>query len=367
MATTPEGLYVPERHKIALCPGVEGVWNDGVYECFASTITAMLEIPKYQSLLKAYGLTEKLPPNEWRRLKDNDFQDKPELGELWRLFRAQRPIVKVAEDYLYNVIIADKNPEVIEQFLSEPTNVDAYQPFYRTFERVAKENLEDGTLIGDLFYNEKKGTGRRWLQQQDIFDWQDLNEPMPDALREFRKIIDATKKYGGEHGGYTLWFVTTKGEIDSFILCDAYRRLGLLGEDEYTETGGRVCIVSRERIIGRETLDRIKKRIMEEQGVTESTSEFEKEFKRNATTYQLMVVHEKMNIPFPQILKLDDRIEESQIQQVRTKNSRQLCITKGYAFDFQVEEAIRNPYVDLVNSENMSVETGEIVRGMGYD
>jgi hypothetical protein len=360
-----EEIYVPRAHKIALCPGVEGVWNDGAYECFAATVTAMQDMPGYKGMLKDYGITEKIPPNEWKSLKDSGFEGNPELGKIWKLFREERPKVKVAEDYLYTFLIAHNEPEVIECFLKDPSNREAYEPFEQAFEDTARKNLAEGIELGDLFYNIKKGTGRRWLQQQDYFDWQDLNEPMKDALREFRKIVDASRKEGGESGGYSIWFVTTKGEGDSFSLCDAYRRLGLMGEDEYTETGGRVCMVSRDRIIGRETLDNIKKDALRERGMEKTTPEFEKEFKENVTAYQLMVVQRGMDIPFSQILKIDDRIDSKQMEQIYSKGSRQLCVPYGYAFPWQTEEAKKNPFVNVL-TENTAAEIGELVREWGY-
>jgi hypothetical protein len=362
----PTEIYVPREHKIALCPGVEGVWNDGVYECFAATITAMQDMPKYAPMLKDYGLTEKIPPKEWKRLKDENFEGNKEMGRLWKLFRAQRPKVKFAKDYLYIFLIAHNNSEVIEYFLKEPLNKEAYGPFENAFEETLREYISDGEELRDLFYNIEKGTGRVWLQRQNPFDWQELNVPMEVTLREFRKIVDASRKEGGEKGGYTFWFVTAKGEGDSFSLCDAYRRLGLMGEDEYTETGGRVCMVSRDRIVGEETLDRIRKKIMQEKGMEKVTPEFEKWFKDNATTFQLGVVQKGMNIPFPQIVKIDDRIDSKQMEQIYRMNARQFCTPYGYAFPWQTEEAKKNPFVNVL-TENMAFEIGDSVREWGFD
>jgi hypothetical protein len=361
-------IYVPDKHLIVICSGVEGVWNDGVYECFAATITSMCDMPQYSKLLESYDITEKIHPKEWRELKDDDFKSKPNLGRLWKLFRAQRPKVKVAEDYLFNVLIVNKNPEVIEQFLAEPDNKQAYDPFFNEFDIVASRNVAESKHFAKLFYNRdelSEGAGRPWLQKQDPLAWQGLNEPMIDALQEFRKLVKATREQDIEGAGYAIRFVTTKGEEDTRMLCAIYRTMGLMDEAEYSPEGGRECWIPKDGIIGRESLEKIKEEVMGQIDLSESTPDFEKEFKENITAYQLEVVGKRMGVPFPQLIKLDDIINRKTLVQVQRKHAREIIAPWGYSYKWQLEEARQNDFVDVI-TENAAHDLGEIVKGWGY-
>jgi hypothetical protein len=55
------------------------------------------------------------------------------------------------------------------------------------------------------------------------------------------------------------------------------------------------------------------------------------------------------------------------LQQIYRGGSRQLCVTHGYAFPYQIEEARKNPFVDVIESRTMAAQIGQLVKDWGFE
>jgi len=318
-------VYMP-RTRIALASSFEGIVNNGATECALTSLNA------YQKMRPGSFFGRIIEPAEF-----GEYVGTPTVAA----FLALRPLVGTAPDYHTVLRMLEMHPERVRYLLDNPDKRDAYEFFTEEFERIKAETEEERVAFGKSTETSEFYRERERMKKADYRAWFGTQRPYPNSIRELRKLVE-TQRLQGEQivSGFVPWFATSKDEETTFDLCRIYTDLGLLDLRDVSEIGSGVCIITRPRIIGSQT----------------TTDKLQ----------QLMIIAKREDVPKNQVLRLNDRYDPKEQQQLADAGfRRQIMVTGGYVFPHDVQRAREDPLLVVVERDNMAEEIARYAQALG--
>ncbi|MBI4176439.1 MAG: hypothetical protein HY518_04490 [Candidatus Aenigmarchaeota archaeon] len=327
MAYTTDGIYIP-KSRIALASSFEGIINDGAGECGLTSSNAAHGMGE-ASLFKRI-----VEPGEFPSVKDS---------REMRAFLQLRPLVKVAEEYFVVLKAIERHPERIDELVAYPKEEGLYIPFLAAFREIKEGYQESDKVWKDpakSFAAAFKAERDR-MKQADYRGWLDTQSPFPDSIAELRYLIRTQYWQNGELvSGFIPYFATTKPGDDVWDLCKFYSSVQKLDPDEVAEEPTNKCLITQQRIIGREV----------------STD----------TLVQMENITSREDIPREQAWRVDDRYAPEGIEKLWSGGFVNQFIVPGYVFPWDVEMAAKDPKVRLLERKGFAKALGRAAEELGF-
>jgi len=328
------GIYRP-KVKIAVASSFEGIVNNGATECALTSFNA------YQQMMEGGGkfFGGVVEPKDIGQIRDT---------EHFRAFLALRPLVGVAEDYVTVLQVLEQCPGQVRKMLNHPADEAAYVPLIEKFYELRGQQpvLRQRFGIGkeSAFYRERKR-----MQDADMTAWMGTQEPYADSIAQFRMLVDTQERVDGAANsyeavtrGFVPWFATSKDEASTFLLCQIYTRTDRMERAALAEDGRVRCVISRDRLIGMETVpdrDKVK---------------------------QLTVIAEREGVPHPQVWRIEDRYDTKQQLELRDAGFHTQFIVPGYMFPHDIRRATKDRNVVVLGRSNFAAQLGGFAEAWRY-
>jgi hypothetical protein len=272
--------------------------------------------------------------NNW----DNEYRN----SIVVKAFLIMRPMVEKAGEYHTVLEMIRRYPAETLALIADPDSEEKYSFFEEKFKEIKAEpeNDEIRYKFGDnkdsnLFNNERKR-----LIAEDINGWYDSQQPFEQTIPQFRYLVQTQKRddsagnaYDAVVSGFAPWFATSKDDASAHALCVFYANVMKLDPDVDIGNGRRVCMIPRERIIGKER----------------TTNKIE----------QMKEIARLEDIPYSQVWRLNDRYDpKQQIELYRVGFTNQFFLP-GYATKHEIERSKSDPFVRLLDKERFAEQLGE--------
>jgi len=330
------GIYRPGV-KLAVASSFEGIVNNGATECALTSFNAYAQMPEGRG--KFFGYV--IEPKDFVTIRNSEHV----AG-----FLALRPLVGVAEDYVTVLEVLEACPAEVRHMLNHPDEESAYRPLIELFQALkknawhAEKRKKFGTGKESAFYRERKR-----MQDADMTAWMGTQEPYADSIAQFRMLADTQERVEGTANayeavtkGFVPWFATSKDEDSTFLLCQIYTQTDRMEQAALAEDGRVRCVISRDRLIGMETVpnrDKVK---------------------------QLTVIAEREGVPHPQVWRIEDRYDTKQQLELRDAGFHTQFIVPGYMFPHDIRKAAEDRNVVVLDRSNFAAQLGGFAEAWRY-
>lgn len=335
------------KSKVAVASSFEGIVNNGAPECALVSFNAYQQMPEGKG--KFFGKV--IEADEFSNIRNDRYV---------QAFLALRPDVTIAEDYgtVLQVLEGASDSE-INQMLNHPDDEDSYRALRDKFDELKGQTADFRATFGSrdelagggksAFYKE-----RARLQEKDINAWMATQEPYEDAIGQFRLMIgtqemdgNAPDAYQAVISGFVPWFATSKDVSSTYLLCKIYSQTGKLAADDIAKDGTKVCVISMDRIVGREQFPDEKNKLQ-------------------LRIKQLRYVAEKEGLRHTDVWRVEDRYDPKEQQALRDEGFPIQFIVPGYIYPFDLAKAKKNPNVALLGRGNFGFDIAEYARRAQY-
>jgi len=232
--------------------------------------------------------------------------------------------------------------------LNKPQDEESYRPLTDKFHELKAEHSDLRNRFGkgkdSAFYRE-----RDRMQAKDMTAWMGTQEPYEDSITQFRLLVKTQERdegaenaYRAVKSGFAPWFATSKDEGSTYLLCKIYSGSNRMAPDDIAEDGRKICIISRDRLIGMETVpdrDKIK---------------------------QLTIIAEKEEIPHGQVWRLNDRYDTKQQIELRDAGFQTQFIVPGYMFPHDIRKAKEDPNLIVLDRRQFAGQLAKFAMDWGY-